>query len=100
MIHCGRAACTNDLSGMRDKSKWCSRACYIAVRRGAKPYIKPTSGPSGIQVSYRRATMAMAVCLSTKYGVPVEQAMEDAEGYIGHVLSDKQRARLDERSRG
>ncbi len=97
MRRCGRAACKADLSEMRPNAKWCSQKCAMRVRRGEKALQTRTGGPSGLQVSYRRAVMAMAVSLSTRHGVPVEEAQAEAEGYMRYILSDRQRARLDER---
>ncbi len=93
--HCKNRACGRSLAGMRSDAEWCSRACAMAAKRARSANGGRTSGPSGLQVSYRRAVMAMAVCLSTRYGVPVEEAQAEAEDYIGYVLSDRQRARLD-----
>ncbi len=106
MIHCGRAACTNDLSGMRADAKWCSAACRERVRRGERAHItltKSRGGPSGAQVSYRKAVEVLAtqlVVTDRRPGIAtLDGARRVAEGLMREALSDRQRARLDERSR-
>lgn len=94
--HCGRAACTNDMADMRVDARWCSDACAQRVRRGERAYTAPTKRPGGVQVSYRRAVMAMSIDLSLR-GVPMEEAIAAAEASMRYILSDKQRARLDAR---
>lgn len=98
-VRCSRKGCLADMADMRSDALWCSRACYERVRRSESAHRSPMpqSGPSGLQVSYRRAVLAMAICLSTVHDVPVAQAQAEAEGFLGYALSDAQRARLEAR---
>ncbi len=99
MKHCGRAACTSDLSGMRPNAKWCSQKCAMRVRRGEKPLQTPTSGPSGLQVSYRRMVESLLDCplFDPEGTLDLVDLRREAEYTVTCALSDRQRARLDAR---
>ncbi len=101
MKHCGRAACKADLSGMRSDAEWCSKACAQRVWRGEKRYTAGTSGSSGLQVSYRKSVDVLAATLvvtNERPGYVTQAAARRAAGRLmREALSDRQRARLDER---
>lgn len=93
MKRCPRKGCKSDMSEMRADAVWCSRKCYIAVRRDPKAYRDPTrhESRSGRQISYRKTVDWFAMYLIDAEGYSEDWAHYCAEQIIGELLSDRQR---------
>ncbi len=96
--HCKNRACGRSLAGMRSDAEWCSRACAMAAKRARSANAGRTSGPSGLQVAYRRMVDVLAdegaIVVTTRTRA---DARRKAERIVREALSDRQRARLDAR---
>lgn len=111
---CANPECPNPIDPERVRrydAKTCDAACRAAafrarhgIRRvsdGAEPVVasKPRangsrSGPSGAQVSFRRAVGVVADLLVAEAGWDPGPAYDLAQEWLGEALSEKQRARL------
>ena len=101
VCQCG---CGESLEGRDRRALYATAACRARgwkreYNYGPQPPPKVRTNArkqSGLQVSYRRAVLAMSIDLSLR-GVLMEEAIEAAEASMRYILSDKQRARLDAR---
>jgi hypothetical protein len=88
---CAREGCNTPLRPpKRADAKWCSDACATAVRRGARTVTAPTRKPSGKQLSYPKATRALAEYFVDQGMLP-EFAWPRAEMILRPVLPERQR---------
>ncbi len=81
------------MSALRSDATWCSRKCYIAVKRDPRAYRAPTRTPraGGKQASYRKAVDGVTALLRDHYGVDAEDAHLIAEITLTPALPRKQR---------
>lgn len=92
---CPRKGCKADMSGMRADAVWCSRKCYIAVRRDPRAYRDPTEpsrSRSGRQLSYRRTVEWLTLYLVCTQGLDPQRAQHNAELQLSALLPERQRA--------
>jgi hypothetical protein len=90
---CPRKGCKADMRELRADAVWCSRKCYIAVRRDPRAYRDPTPRPrpSGKQISYRKAVEEVAFYLRRAGALTSLQAHELAEDILRRALPERQR---------
>jgi hypothetical protein len=93
---CARDGCTESLAGKRADARFCSRACNQAFRRArqATRKVHGRSGPSGLQLPYARMVRAL---IADFRDLNLPNAEARAREMVRRELSDRQRARLDER---
>ncbi len=90
--------CPASLAGMRADAVWCSPACAMRARRdGRANKARTRSGPSGLQVSYRKAVEVVACDIADVFGVTKVSARLFAENAIRDALSSRQRELLQAR---
>ncbi len=104
---CARLGCDEPLTSRHANARYCSDACKSAAYKARTGYAlhatrtpcqtrKSSGGPSGLQVSYRKAVEVVADFL-TGPRLPREGAERVAACLLTQALSDKQRARLQAR---
>jgi hypothetical protein len=81
------------MSELRADALWCSRKCYIAVRRDPRAYRDPTPRPrpSGKQISYRKAVEEVALFLACTESLALAEARKLAERILHDALPERQR---------
>jgi len=92
-----RCGCGRSLAGRRPQARYALPACR--TRGWRKP--SQNRHRSGLQVSYAKAVRMVAEALhGDAYMGSVEQALRWAQTVLAEALSERQRARLDERGKG
>ncbi len=93
--------CPASLAGMRADAVWCSPACKMAATRAARAHKARTrSGPSGLQVSYRKAVVLAVRCMYELESGWADWAIEEGvERIMREGLSSRQREILEARER-
>jgi hypothetical protein len=92
MKRCPRKGCKADMSALRSDAVWCSRKCYIAVRRDPRAYRAPTTiaRPGGRQVSYRKAVDVLTADF-VAYGNNPDVVRAYFERVLARALPERQR---------
>ena len=93
MKRCPRKGCKADMSLLRSDAVWCSRKCYMTVKRDPSAYRAPTRTPhpGGPQVSYRKAVDEVAFLLTHVVPLDAERATTLAESALRNALPERQR---------